>query len=115
MDKMARGPGAAGVAAAKAQLSELRSTMATLRDEIVPAFDAAKNDYLAKLDSMSPQIKASFRSSLNAGFQQMYVTVAVASVLAALVLAFYRSDRRKDEAAVPAQEGLGGSGGIGDA
>ncbi|MHB9153401.1 MAG: MFS transporter [Spirochaetales bacterium] len=97
MDTMARGPGAASIAAGRSRLAEVRSTMAAFRDEITPAFAAAQSDYLAKLESMSPQIEESFRSSLNAGFRQMYVTVAVASVLAALVLAFYRSNRRKQD------------------
>jgi uncharacterized membrane protein (DUF106 family) len=88
--------GAAGIAAGRSRLAEARSTMAALRDEIVPAFSAAKDSYLAKLEAMRPRIEETFRSSLNAGFRQMYVTVAVASVLAGIVLAFYRSNRRKD-------------------
>jgi EmrB/QacA subfamily drug resistance transporter len=90
--------GAAGIAAERARLAELRSTLAALHGEVAPAFAASKNDYLAKLEAMRPRIEESFRSSLNAGFRQMYVTVAVTSVAAGIVLAFYRSARRKDEA-----------------
>ena len=70
--------------------------MAILDGDIVPAFAKAKDDYIAKLETMRPQIQETFRSSLNTGFRQMYVTVAVASILAAIVLVFYRSARRKD-------------------
>lgn len=94
--------GASGLAAGRSRLAELRATMAALRDEITPAFAAAKDGYLAKLEAMRPQIQETFRSSLNAGFRQMYVTVAVASVLAGIVLAFYRSKLRKDEAGTSA-------------
>jgi EmrB/QacA subfamily drug resistance transporter len=90
--------GAAGIAAGRARLAELRSTLADLQGEVAPAFAASKNDYLAKLEAMRPQIEETFRSSLNSGFRQMYVTVAAASVVAGIVLAFYRSARRKDEA-----------------
>ena len=88
--------GSVGLASGKAHLVEIRSTMAILDGDIVPAFAKAKDDYIAKLETMRPQIQETFRSSLNTGFRQMYVTVAVASILAAIVLVFYRSARRKD-------------------
>jgi len=86
--------GSAGLAAGRARLSELQHTMLALDAEIVPAFAQAKSEYLARLEKMRPQIQETFRSSLNTGFRQMYVTVAVASILAALVLVFYRSRPR---------------------
>ena len=88
--------GAAGIATGRARLAEVRSTILALQGEIAPAFAASKNDYLARLEAMRPQIQETFRSSLNAGFRQMYITVALASVMAGIVLAFYRSARRKE-------------------
>jgi len=91
--------GAGGIASARAQLAELKKTLEELDAEIVPAFAKAKDDYAAKLDAMKPQIQETFRSALNEGFKQMYLTVAAAAVLAALVLAFYRPAKRRDDAA----------------
>ncbi len=87
--------GAAGMAAGRAQLAGVLQTMAALDGEIVPAFAKARGDYLTKLENLRPNIEETFRSTLNDGFRQMYVTVAIASVFAALVLAFYRSKPRK--------------------
>jgi hypothetical protein len=87
--------GAAGIAAGKARLTAVLQTMLALDGEIVPAFAKARDDYLVKLENLRPQIEETFRSTLNDGFRQMYVTVGIASIFAALVLAFYRSRPRK--------------------
>jgi len=95
--------GAAGIAAGRSRLAEVRSTMLALQGEVAPAFTTSKDGYLAQLEAMRPRIEETFRSSLNAGFRQMYITVAVASVAAGIVLALYRTARRKEEAgALPA-------------
>ena len=102
LSSMRAGP--ASLAAARLRLVEIQQTMQALDGEIVPAFAQARDDYLAKLEGMRPQIEETFRSSLNAGFRQMYITVAVASILASIVLVFYRSRPRGGKTEKASQE-----------
>lgn len=92
---------AAGFASGKARLVELRNTMAALDAEIEPAFAASRETYLASLEAKRPELEATFRSTLNDGFRQMYITVAVVSVAAALILSLYRPGRRQDAPPAP--------------
>ncbi len=87
-----------GLSAARTELTALVTTMAELDAEIPPAFESSKQAYLEEIEALRPKIDATFQKTLNSGFSQMYVTVAIASILAALILAFYRKG-----------EGLGGT------
>jgi EmrB/QacA subfamily drug resistance transporter len=88
--------GVAGIAAGRGRLAELKKAMEELDAEIEPAFRTAKLEYLASLESIGPQIQETFRSALNEGFRQMYLTVGAAAILAAIILAFYKPARREE-------------------
>ena len=80
----------AGIAAGRASLGEIIATTKALDAEIPLAFGKSRDSYLAAIEAKRPEIEKVFQTTLNVGFSQMYITVAVASVLGALLLAFYR-------------------------
>ena len=74
----------------KAEMQTLLKEMKTLNAAIPGAFETAKTNYLAELDGMSNKIESVFQSTLNKGYQSIYLTAAVSSALAILLLLFYR-------------------------
>ena len=89
----------AGMRAGRKKLSGLIDKMAQLKDSIPAAFRQSRDEYMAALDNMQPQIESTFQSGLNGGFRGMYVFTAAASVLAVAVLIFYRSCKKAQLAA----------------
>ncbi len=84
-------PGAAaGIEAGKTGLGEVVATMKALDDEIPSAFRKSRDSYMVSIEERRPEIESAFQSALNVGFSQMYITVALASLVGALVLSFYR-------------------------
>lgn len=88
--------GAAGMSGARNRLVALKDTMTALDAEIVPGFAAARADYLSAIEAKRTEIQDTFRATLNEGFTQMYLTVAIAAIASALLLACYRPGHRKD-------------------
>jgi hypothetical protein len=80
----------AGIAAGRASLGEVIATTKALDAEIPLAFGKSRDSYIAAIEAKRPEIEKAFQTTLNVGFSQMYITVAVASVLGAVLLAFYR-------------------------
>lgn len=83
----------AALTAMKAQKSKLAGTLVKMEElnNVIPGeFEKAKNDYLAKIDRIGPQLEQSFQTSLSTGFKQMYLTVAVFCLLSILLLLMYR-------------------------
>ncbi len=72
--------------------------LATLKDSIPAYFDGAEQSYIASIEALSPDIETAFQSAVNSGFQQMYYSVAVFTVVAAAALMFYRSKKKSDSA-----------------
>ncbi len=81
--------------AAKDQMTGTVMKMTTLRDAVPPAFEQAKLDYLSEIDNKKIEIEASFQTTLNKGFKQVYLTVFIASFIALILLLFYRDDHQK--------------------
>lgn len=77
------------------QLSEVIATMSALDAEVPIAFEKSKQEYLKKIELNRTKIDAEFQNTLNGGFEQMYITVAIASILAALILLFYKKQSPK--------------------
>jgi EmrB/QacA subfamily drug resistance transporter len=73
-----------------ADMQTLLKEMKTLNAAIPGAFETAKTNYLAKLDGMSNKIEHIFQSTVNKGYQSIYLTASVSSALAILLLLFYR-------------------------
>jgi len=80
---------------AKLQMTDTVDKMNTLKEALPGAFDTAKTNYLAEIDNDRNVIENEFQITLNNGFKQIYSTVAIASILAMIVLMFYREDRKK--------------------
>ena len=84
---------------AKKDMETLMSKMQTLSDAVPGAFETAQTDYLAQIDAKSGEIEAVYQSTVNKGYQSIYLTVVVAAVLAILVLLFYKKKRTSAAAA----------------
>lgn len=81
----------------KNQLITMVSQMTTMKNAVPGAFETAKNEYLAAIDSRSLAVENEFQKTLNSGFKQVYMTVAIASVLALIILAFYKKPMDLEE------------------
>lgn len=80
--------------AAKAGISDTIDKMTELNDAIPAAFTTARDNYLIEIDHRSNEIETEFQDTLNKGFQQVYLTVMIVSVLGLLILAFYKKNKK---------------------
>lgn len=83
----------ASMTTAKDEMSDMMNKMTQLKDAIPGAFETAKNDYIANIDTLSAPIETEYQRTLNVGFLQLYFTVAIVSLLGMLVLMFYRKEK----------------------
>ncbi len=83
----------------KAVLTTTIQQMQELKAAIPTAFDTAKDNYLAEIESRRELIEITFRDTLNVGFQQVYLTVTITSLLGLLILLFYKESKRKNSGA----------------
>jgi len=88
----------AGISRAKVQLTEDIRKMTALKEAVPGSFETAKANYLLQIDSKKDVIEKEFQDTLNGGFKQVYLTVFISSLLALLILQFYR--KGKSEKAV---------------
>lgn len=77
----------------KSSMEDTIRKLGVLKDAVPGAFETAKTNYLKKIDDMSGKLESEFQTTLNKGFKQVYLTVAVCSVLALMILGFYRKRR----------------------
>lgn len=80
---------------AKIQMNETIVKMQILKDAVPGSFVTAKVDYLAEIDKNKDAIENEFQSTLNGGFKQVYMTVAVASFIALMLLIIYKPKREE--------------------
>ncbi len=85
------------VSAARDDLIETVRKMTVLRDAVPGAFQQAQRDYLAQIDARGPQLEATFQSTLNGGFRDIYLTTGIVCVLAMGLLLLYPARRRDEE------------------
>lgn len=78
-----------GMKTGKQQLTDSIEKMKILKAAVPKAFEAAKKDYLKKIDQKKNVIEAKYQEVLNTGFKQLYLTVTIASLLALIILFFY--------------------------
>ena len=94
VDAMASTPGMQGkldgMNNAVLQMTGTIDKMNTLKEALPGTFDTAKTDYLAAIEGKRSVIEKEFQTTLNNGFQEVYSTVAIASLLAMIVLMLYR-------------------------
>jgi hypothetical protein len=79
---------------AKLQMTGTVDKMTALKEALPGAFDTAKTNYLTEIENKRNVIENEFQTTLNNGFKQLYSTVAIASLLAMIILLFYKEDRK---------------------
>lgn len=84
------------LATVSSDLTETGRRLVVLRDAVPGAFDTARDDYLAKIEELSPTLEKTFQDTLNVGFRGIYLSTLAAAVLAALLLALYPGRTRTD-------------------
>jgi EmrB/QacA subfamily drug resistance transporter len=90
---------------AQGQMQTLLDQMKTLNAAIPGAFQTAKETYLGEIDDRSDQLQTVYQSTLDAGYQQLYLTVVVAAIFASFLLLFYRKpDAEPDSTDHPVPE-----------
>lgn len=72
--------------AAYEDLNDTISQMKEVRDAIPGMFDEAEANYLAAIDAEADTIQATYQQTLNAGFKDMAVFVAICAIIGALLL-----------------------------
>lgn len=86
----------ASINSAKKDMQDTIFKMNVLKDAVPGAFEAAKANYLKKIDDISPKLEDKFQRTLNNGFKQVYLTVVITSLLALLILLFYKKEKSHD-------------------
>lgn len=81
--------------AAYEDLNETISEMKEVRDAIPGMFDEAEANYLSAIDAEADTIQATYQQTLNAGFKDMAVFVAICAIIGALLLIPYREKAPK--------------------
>ena len=66
---------------ARAQVAETTRELKVLDAAVPGAFDKALASYLADIDARGPQLQATFQSTLNEGFRDLYLIYGVACLL----------------------------------
>jgi hypothetical protein len=79
----------------KVLLASAISKMEELKQAVPAAFDKAKAEYLEAIEKERNTIEGTFQSTINVGYKQMYLFVAIANILALLILFFYRPGRKQ--------------------
>lgn len=74
-------------------INQLLVYMKSVRDEMPKAFEVAKADYMKQLDAKQGELEQSYQDTMNQGFRQVYLTVAIASFIALLILAGYKQNK----------------------
>ncbi len=86
-----------GMKMAQSQMKDAQNKMTVLKDAIPGAFKTAKDNYLSEIDKSKGIIEGEFQKTLNGGFKQVYLTVAISSVIALIILLFYKRQRLQME------------------
>lgn len=84
-----------GMKAAKADMTDTVGKMKILKDSVPATFETAKNNYIAEIDAKKGDIEKTFQKTLNAGFSQVYLTSAIAAIIALLILLFYKKAKEE--------------------
>jgi hypothetical protein len=77
-------------------MKDLQKKMTVLRDAVPGTFKTAKNSYLQEIDNKKESLEKEFQSTLNEGFRNVYLTSAIASVIALIFLLFYSRSRENN-------------------
>ena len=76
---------------------DARNLMISMRDDIPGLFEDVEAQYLKEIDRDHEKIEAAYQRTLNRGFRNMFICVAVFNLIGLILLMIYRDDRRKEE------------------
>lgn len=79
----------------KKDIEDTISKMTAMKNAVPEAFKTAGTNYLNEIDKLGGTIEGKLQTELNNGFKQVYLTVTISSLIALIILAFYRN--RKEE------------------
>jgi EmrB/QacA subfamily drug resistance transporter len=85
------------IRSAQKDINDAISKMNIMKEAIPGTFETAKNDYLEAIDNISANIESEFQTTLNKGFKQVYLTVAISSIVALLILLLYGKKKEEEE------------------
>ena len=68
--------------------------MKALKEAIPKAFETGKENYLTEIENNRDLIEIEFQTTLNKGFQEVYATVTITSLLALIVLMAYKEEKK---------------------
>ena len=74
-----------------------KALMISMRDDIPGLFEDVEAQYLKEIDRDHEKIEAAYQRTLNRGFRNMFICVAVFNLIGLILLMIYRDDRRKEE------------------
>jgi N-acetylneuraminic acid mutarotase len=77
-------------------LGDLSNKMGVLREAVPGAFDEAEDNYMLSIEEKRDGIEKVFQKTLNEGFKDIYLLVALASALAILLLILYSTRKEKE-------------------
>ncbi|MDP4180929.1 MAG: MFS transporter [Bacillota bacterium] len=75
---------------AKIRNKEIITKMSALKEAVPGAFEIGKKNYIDNIVKSKDKIEETFQKTLNEGFKQVYLTVAISSLIALIILGFYR-------------------------
>lgn len=84
----------ASLEATQATMNDLVTKLTALKESVPSTFDAALTSYLSEIETQRDVIESVFQKTLNEGFKQVYLTVAISSLLALALLQFYNKKKR---------------------
>ena len=76
---------------------DARNLMISMRDDIPGLFEDVEAEYIKSIDKEHENIEAAYQRTLNHGFRNMFICVAVFNLIGLILLMIYRDDRRKEE------------------
>ncbi len=75
---------------ARSQMTTIVEEMTALEEALPDVFETGKENYLTEIEEDREIIETEFQTTLNKGFQQVYATVMIASILALIILLLYK-------------------------
>ena len=84
-----------GMTIAQENITETIEKMTVLKESIPDAFESAKLSYADTINSKSSEIEKTFQTTLGKGFQQVYLTVVIASFIGIIILIFYKNKKEE--------------------
>lgn len=86
-----------GMESGRKSINDTISKMEILKAAVPETFKTAEKNYLDEIDKDSDIIETVFQKTLNQGFKQVYMTVAIAALVGLLLLMLYRKRKNNEE------------------